>query len=237
MQITTTVSERDKRLLYFVSVVAFLILFIRFMLVPTLAARDLLKADLQEAQDARSQMEQTLATVSAYAAEKNTNWGSLQTANALYYPLLSSSELDTLVTGLELSHDLQPVSLNIGAPAAQSLSAYTASALAGQKAVLNIGDSFSTDNVILQEITAAFTPDTVDTAYFQTSTVTLRCSGSNEDFLAMLDDLAANYHAVHLDSFTIGYGSYAAATGEVVNQATYTVQLRIILCDKGGVQP
>lgn len=43
-----------------------------------------------------------------YAAEKNNNWGELQTANASYYSLLSSDELDTLVTSLELNHNYSP---------------------------------------------------------------------------------------------------------------------------------
>lgn len=69
-----------------------------------------------------------------YAAEKNNNWGELQTANASYYSLLSSDELDTLVTSLELNHNLQPDSLTIGEPVTQSLTYYTASENAGQSA-------------------------------------------------------------------------------------------------------
>ena len=69
-----------------------------------------------------------------YAAEKNNNWGELQTANASYYSLLSSDELDTLVTSLELSHNLEPDSLTIGEPVTQSLTYYTASENAGQSA-------------------------------------------------------------------------------------------------------
>ena len=58
---------------------------------------------------------------------ENNTWGELQTANASYYSLLSSDELDTLVTSLELNHNLQPDSLTIGEPVTQSLTYYTAS--------------------------------------------------------------------------------------------------------------
>ena len=69
---------------------------------------------MTEAQDAQIAMQDTILKAEFNANTKNTNWGELQSANALYYSILTSDELDTLVTGLELSHSLQPTSLSIG---------------------------------------------------------------------------------------------------------------------------
>lgn len=115
-------TKRDKILLYVVSMFAFIVLFVRFLLIPGIENHQQAAADLAEAQDAQLAMQDTILKAEFNANTKNTNWGELQSANALYYSILTSDELDTLVTGLELSHSLQPTSLNIGQPAAQNLS-------------------------------------------------------------------------------------------------------------------
>lgn len=71
-------------------------------------------------------MQETILQAGVNAADKNTAWGELQTANARYYSILTSDELDTLVTGLELNHSMQPVSLSIGQPLTQSMTGYIA---------------------------------------------------------------------------------------------------------------
>lgn len=127
-------TKRDKILLYVVSMFAFIVLFVRFLLIPGIENHQQAAADLTEAQDAQIAMQDTILKAGFNASTKNTNWGELQSANALYYSILTSDELDTLVTGLELSHSLQPTSLNIGQPATQNLSWYIASESAGQGA-------------------------------------------------------------------------------------------------------
>ena len=106
-------TRRDKILLYVVLMLAFVVLFVRFLLIPGIENHQQADAYLREAQDAQTSMQDAIMLAGTYAAEKNNNWGELQTANASYYSLLSSDELDTLVTSLELNHNLQPDSLTI----------------------------------------------------------------------------------------------------------------------------
>ena len=154
-------TRRDKILLYVVLMLAFVVLFVRFLLIPGIENHQQADADLREAQDAQTSMQDAIMLAGTYAAEKNNNWGELQTANASYYSLLSSDELDTLVTSLELNHNLQPDSLTIGEPVTQSLTYYTASENAGQSAAPSAaasafaGDDDSDDDSI--------TADTADT--------------------------------------------------------------------------
>ena len=206
-------TKRDKILLYVVSMFAFIVLFVRFLLIPGIENHQQAAADLTEAQDAQI-----------------------------------SDELDTLVTGLELSHSLQPTSLNIGQPATQNLSWYIASESAGQGAAPSAGttaavtaDDVGTTaegNAILQQFLAAdLIPDYDQPGYFKTAAVTFSCTGSDTDFIAMLDDLAAGYPSVQLQTFTISTRSYANPDGTSEEGSVYTVSLNVILCDKGGVQP
>ena len=71
--------------------------------------------------------------------------------------------------------------------------------------------------------------------YFKACTVTFRCTGSDSDFYAMLDDLAGQYPSVQLRSVQIDHAAYTDASGTTTGTATFTVQLSVILCDKESV--
>ena len=230
-------TKRDKILLYVVSMFAFIVLFVRFLLIPGVENHQQAAADLTEAQDAQIAMQDTIMKAEGNANTKNTNWGELQSANALYYSILTSDELDTLVTGLELSHSLQPTSLNIGQPATQNLSWYIASESAGQGAAPSAGTTAEGNAILQQFLAADLIPDYDQPGYFKTAAVTFSCTGSDTDFIAMLDDLAAGYPSVQLQTFTISTRSYANPDGTSEEGSVYNVSLNVILCDKGGVQP
>lgn len=247
-------TKRDKILLYVVLMLAFVVLFVRFLLIPGMENHQQADADLREAQDAQTSMQDAIMMAGSYAAEKNSNWGELQTANASYYSLLSSDELDTLVTSLELNHNLQPDSLTIGEPVTQSLTYYTASENAGQSAapsdaasvLVGDDDSITADtvsttaqgNAILQQLLASdLIPDYDQPGYYRSVAISFRCTGNDSDFLSMLDDMAANYPSVQLVSFSIDTRSYADTDGSAVTATAFNVSLNVILCDKGGVQP
>ena len=217
-------TKRDKILLYVVSMFAFIVLFVRFLLIPGIENHQQAAADLTEAQDAQIAMQDTILKAEFNANTKNTNWGELQSAS------------------------LQPTSLNIGQPATQNLSWYIASESAGQGAAPSAGttaavtaDDVGTTaegNAILQQFLAAdLIPDYDQPGYFKTAAVTFSCTGSDTDFIAMLDDLAAGYPSVQLQTFTISTRSYANPDGTSEEGSVYTVSLNVILCDKGGVQP
>ena len=108
---TTEITARDKLLLYVVGMFAFIFFFVQFMLMPALSASDQAAADLADAQQAQIAMQDTIALSGTNAAAKTESWAALQQANASYYGLLSSSDLDTLVSNLELGHNLAPLSL------------------------------------------------------------------------------------------------------------------------------
>ena len=225
-----TVSAKDKKLLYVVSLLAFAVLYLRFLLFPGLEAYRTAKADLADAENARAEMQQTLMLAPTYAANKDAAWGLLQQANGSYYPLLSSGDLDTLVTGLELQHNLEPVSLDIGTPAAQSLAGYTAG-------LTDSSTLLPTQNLLLSNLAAnAVTPE-ITNDYLRAVSVRFTCTGSSSDFLSLLDALARDYPAIHIDSFSMSGRSYATAEGEAIESSSFDVTLSIFLCDKGGVQP
>ena len=84
-----------------------------------------------------------------------------------------------------------------------------------------------------QFLAADLIPDYDQPGYFKTAAVTFSCTGSDTDFIAMLDDLAAGYPSVQLQTFTISTRSYANPDGTSEEGSVYTVSLNVILCDKG----
>lgn len=243
---TTEITARDKVLLYIVGVFAFLFFFVEFLLMPGLDARDQAAADLAEAQQAQIAMQSVTAQAGTNAAAKTNNWNALQAANASYYGLMSSSDLDRLVSNLELSHNLTPVSLSIGSQGQQYLTAYVASGLAnGDGATAAPSDVDTSDptlatsstNSILMELVPGRSLVTANADYFQTVNVTFVCTGVDSDFYTMLDDLAGQYPSIQLSSVTLdhNYNTYADQSGIVSGNTRYTVQLSVILCDKESV--
>ena len=99
-------------------------------------------------------------------------------------------------------------------------------------------DTTAAGNALLQQFLAAdLVPYYDQPGYLQTSDVTFSCSGEASNFLGLLDDLADNYPSIQLQSFSITTRSFAAADGTSSSGSIYNVTLRIVLCDKGGVQP
>ena len=229
---TTEITARDKLLVYVVGMLAFIFFFVQFMLTPALEASDEAAASLAEAQQAQIAMQETIALAGTNAAAKTESWAALQQANANYYGLLSSSDLDTLVSNLELGHDLGPVSLDISAIDTQSLTGYAASTQADDTAAPT---DINSADPMLMELAPPLTRIYAQADYFKQCTVTFRCTGSDSNFYTMLDDLAAQYPSVQLKSVQIDHAAYTNASGATTNTATYTVQLNVILCDKESV--
>ena len=238
---TTEITARDKLLLYVVGMLAFIFFFVQFMLTPALEDSEQAAADLAEAQQAQIAMQQTIALAGTNAAAKTESWAALQQANASYYGLLSSSDLDTLVSNLELGHNLEPVSLDISSIDTQNLTGYAASTQKGSAAAptdINSADptlATAETNTVLMEVAPPLTRLYARADYFKLCTVTFRCTGNDGDFYTMLDDLAAQYPSVQLKSVQISHDAYTDASGATTNTATYTVQLNVILCDKESV--
>lgn len=250
---TTTMTARDKTLLYFVGLIAFLFLFFTYLFFPALETHRAATATLNDFETLQTTMQDDLVMAPAAALDKVTAYEDLRTADAVYYSAMRSDALDALVTGLELNHNLLPVSLNISTPQTQTLTGYIASPMAGVSVTPAAetatpegeaeGDNdlsrAATTRELLNSIAGVplytdFGANYEQAGYFKTANVTFSATGTRADFLALLDDLAANYPSILLQSFEISERRYATAEGDTTT-ATFTAQLNVILCDKEGV--
>lgn len=215
---TTTITERDKKLLYFCGIAVFLFFFIRFLFLPALDSMQRAEESLQTAEEARSEMELTIVQSPAAALQVQQSEEALRSAAAAFYPALKSDALDALITGIELNHHLTPLSLTISAP------------------VPVPGGGGGADAFHWNDILAPMQPPVWDSAadaeYLCSATVSFRAQGSRADFAALLDDLAANYPAIELRRFAISDSTTMNQDGETAATSTFDCVVNVYLCDK-----
>ena len=128
MRLETAVTERDKKLLYGAGLAAAVLLYGVFALSPALQAHAAAARERRQAADRRGQMQAAAGEAAARESERKAAAAAVREAARDAYPLLSSEELDTLVTGLALDSGLQPLALTIGAATAPDLQGYALSA-------------------------------------------------------------------------------------------------------------
>ena len=217
---TTTITERDKKLLYFVGIAVFLFFFVRFLFLPAMDSLQQAEESLQTAGEARSEMELTIVQSPAAAVQVQQSEDALRSAVAAFYPALKSDALDALITGIELNHSLTPLSLTINAPVPVS----------------GGGDAGIADAYDWNDILAPMQPPVWDSAadaeYLCSAAVSFRAQGSRADFAALLDDLAANYPAIELRRFSISDSTTMNQAGETAATSTFDCVVNVYLCDK-----
>lgn len=215
---TTTITERDKKLLYFCGIAVFLFFFVRFLFLPALDSMQRAEESLQTAEEARSEMELTIVQSPAAALQVQQSEEALRSAAAAFYPALKSDALDALITGIELNHHLTPLSLTISAPVPVSGGG-------------GVADAFHW-NDILAPMQPPVWDSAADAEYLCSAAVSFRAQGSRADFAALLDDLAANYPAIELRRFAISDSTTMNQDGETAATSTFDCVVNVYLCDK-----
>ena len=215
---TTTLTERDKKLLYFCGIAVFLFFFVRFLFLPALDSMQRAEESLQTAEEARSEMELTIVQSPAAALQVQQSEEALRSAAAAFYPALKSDALDALITGIELNHHLTPLSLTISAPVPVPGGG-------------GVADAFHW-NDILAPMQPPVWDSAADAEYLCSAAVSFRAQGSRADFAALLDDLAANYPAIELRRFAISDSTTMNQDGETAATSTFDCVVNVYLCDK-----
>lgn len=215
---TTTITERDKKLLYFCGIAVFLFFFVRFLFLPALDSMQRAEESLQTAEEARSEMELTIVQSPAAALQVQQSEEALRSAAAAFYPALKSDALDALITGIELNHHLTPLSLTISAPVPVP-------------GCGGVADAFHW-NDILAPMQPPVWDSAADAEYLCSAAVSFRAQGSRADFAALLDDLAANYPAIELRRFAISDSTTMNQDGETAATSTFDCVVNVYLCDK-----
>lgn len=174
-------TPRDRRLLARAAWIAAAALFLCLFLLPTWRRHSRAEAALAEARAAQEEILRQLETAPAEEAPAEE---ALPGAAEGFYPFLRSDEVDELVTGLLLAHNLTPLTLTLTEQDPALLAGYPQGSLAGQTALPD-GSG--------EELRRCL----------RTVAATSTAWGSWEDCLALLDDLAANSPALRLTALEL----------------------------------
>lgn len=178
MKITTKITARDRFFLALLLIVAILAGAAKFLILPALNQKADLEVELADLEMQRKEMEYTLVTGDKAAADLDLAQQQLATSIKALPVVLSNKELDELITGLELECDLFPDSLMIQ-------------------------DVKAKESLVLPYSLAAGAAKMTGGALV-TSTLNVKCTGNQTDFLRLMDILSEQYHYIRLTKLTIG---------------------------------
>lgn len=185
MKIDMNLKPSDITLLKVLVCVVIGFFMLRFLIFPGIeknqdlsAKRDELEIQQQEMQyiiDSREMTEKKIA-------QQKEN---LQTATQGFYERMENRQVDELITGLALKHDLFPVYLNIAEPVAGIPLAYQMVQTTQETQT----DDLQTNGVFIQ--------------YVHTNTATMTLQGTEKNIQGFLDDISRNYPGIQVRSFNM----------------------------------
>ena len=161
-------------------------------------------------------MQYTISSKALTEKKIATQKENLKKAQEGFYDLMENREVDSLITGLALKHDLFPVYLNIEDPVAGVPAAYQLS---------EASDDSSEDSSVEE---AQSTLPYVQ--YVNTTTVTITLQGQEAQIRELLDDIAKNYPGIQVRSFDMQSGIYVDSSLQKTEQMNCNCVLAVYTC-------
>ena len=152
-----------------------------------------------------------------------------------FYDLLENQQVDELVTGIALKHNLKPVYLKIegteaGVPAAyQTVTQTDESGAQTAKSAQEELDENSQESSSETD----YEPEGV-LQYVNTTTVSMTLQGNEPQIREMLDDIAKNYPGVQVRSFDMNENTYVDSSLQQISQNNCECVLAVYTCGQLG---
>lgn len=233
MKISMELRPKDIFLLKVLACVLVAFFMIRFLIFPAIDKHMDLADQRTEVETDQQEMQDVMDRTGSLDVKIAKQQELLQTAKEGYYDLLENRQVDELVTGIVLDHNLFPVYLNITGTTPGVPSAYVLSGGNNADAATDTADAESTD--------AEDTSDSTDTAqeegrtvaqaaYVNTTSVDVTVQGNETEIRAFLDDIANNYPGIQVTSFTMQENEYVNSSLQTVSQMSCNCTLAIYTC-------
>ena len=248
MKIDMELKPGDIVLLKVLACVLILFFMGRFLIFPGLEKHQDLVSAKEDAESTRQEMQFTIDKESTYEEMITAQQENLKKASEGYYDLMANREVDELVTGLVLQHDLFPVSLNIADPVPGVPEAYqsmeTAQSTDSSENESTQEKNEKTKDAADAELDGTSDSDSTDSSdgagdsgsdttylqYVNTTTVTLALQGSEERIRELLDDIAKNYPGIQVRSFDMQENTYVDSNLQAVGQMNCNCVLAVYTC-------
>ncbi len=240
----TPLTNRDKKLLWFLAIVIILFVFVRILIMPQLEQYFELDNTISLAEMDKYDMEIKMVSLPGTQKRNEELQDKLNEAAALYYPVMSSQEIDREVTGFLLEHGLAIENLTITMPLAPSdLAPYAGSEMAaaqqeaGQKSNQEAASQGATNQETENQetanqktkLSAAGTQNQVYAAE-----VIVKCAGTEKQMTELIDFLVNDKPAVAVTGYSYENASVSGDAQDSAGktQKIMTIGLQLFMCDK-----
>ena len=205
----------DVVLLKVLACVLILFFMARFLIFPGMEKHQDLVAKKDDLTIEKQEMQYTISSKASTEKEIATQKENLEKAQEGFYDLMENREVDSLITGLALKHDLFPMYLNIEDPVAGVPAAYQLSEASEDSEDSSAEESQSTLPYV---------------QYVNTTTVTITLQGQEAQIRELLDDIAKNYPGIQVRSFDMQSGTYVDSSLQKTEQMNCNCVLAVYTC-------
>ena len=212
MKIDMELKPGDVALLKVLVCVLILFFMARFLIFPGMEKHQDLVAKKDDLTIEKQEMQYTISSKASTEKKIATQKENLKKAQEGFYDLMENREVDSLITGLALKHDLFPVYLNIEDPVAGVPAAYQLS---------EASENFSAEE---SQSTLPYVQ------YVNTTTVTITLQGQEAQIRELLDDIAKNYPGIQVRSFDMQSGTYVDSSLQKTEQMNCNCVLAVYTC-------
>lgn len=216
MKIDMELKPGDVILLKGLACVLILFFMARFLIFPGMEKHQDLVTKKDDLTIEKQEMQYTISSKASTEKKIVTQKENLKKAQEGFYDLMENREVDSLITGLALKHDLFPVYLNIEDPVAGVPAAYQ----------LSEASDDSTEDSSAEE-SQSILPYV---QYVNTTTVTITLQGQETQIRELLDDIAKNYPGIQVRSFDMQSGTYVDSSLQKTEQMNCNCVLAVYTC-------
>ena len=216
MKIDMELKPGDVVLLKVLACVLILFFMARFLIFPGMEKHQDLVAKKDDLTIEKQEMQYTISSKASTEKKIVTQKENLKKAQEGFYDLMENREVDSLITGLALKHDLFPVYVNIEDPVAGVPAAYQLSEASD--------DSSEDSSAEESQSTLPYVQ------YVNTTTVTITLQGQEAQIRELLDDIAKNYPGIQVRSFDMQSGTYVDSSLQKTEQMNCNCVLAVYTC-------
>lgn len=216
MKIDMELKPGDVVLLKVLACVLILFFMARFLIFPGMEKHQDLVAKKDDLTIEKQEMQYTISSKASTEKKIVTQKENLKKAQEGFYDLMENREVDSLITGLALKHDLFPVYLNIEDPVAGVPAAYQLSEASDDSAEDSSEEESQSTLPYVQ--------------YVNTTTVTITLQGQEAQIRELLDDIAKNYPGIQVRSFDMQSGTYVDSSLQKTEQMNCNCVLAVYTC-------
>lgn len=243
MKLEMDLKPKDIVLLKVLVCVLIAFVMIRFLIFPGIEKHMDLVDQRDEVVAEQEDMQALIDRKDTFDAIIANQQSSLKSAQEGYYDLLENREVDELITGIVLNHNLFPVYLNITDTTAGVPEAYLYAPQAATSNTSTADSSADTSTDATQDSAAADSTDSSDSKdsatessaavsapYVNTTSVDVTIRGSEAEIKAFLDDIARNYPGIQVRTFNMQENDYVNTTMQTVSEMSCSCTLAVYVC-------